>query len=293
MLRTLTVVMAAGAIGLISGTARSADLITKAPSASCIQAVDGVNGDIAGFGGSFADKTTAAGEGSLSVPLGCEFGAQVDAMGGSFDDRFIGTLAGHLFWRNPAEGLIGAYGDLSQWDEFGGVRAAHLGPEAEWYHGQWTLEGVAGVEFGNTASGTVGSIIQTYSVPTRFFDQVNLAFYPQDNLEIYAGHRYLDGRNALALGGEWGIPMNHGVMAAPFVEARIGEGSDHGVWGGLRFYFGEKDKTLIRRHREDDPPNWNDGFESTSNGGSQTPAPTTITCPTHYILLDGVCHRET
>jgi len=262
-------------LSAVSGTAHGADLATKAPPPpGCVQAVDGLNGKIDGFGGSFADKSYFGGGGSLSAPLGCEFGAQVDLSGGSFDGRFIGTVSGHLFWRNPAQGLLGAYGDFTDWDQFGGVHAGHFGPEAEIYNGRWTAEGVAGVEFGNTKSGTVGSIIQTYSVPTRFFDQVNLAYYPQDNLEVYVGHRYLGGKNAAAFGGEWGIPMNNGMMAAPFVEARLGENSYHGVWGGVRLYFGAKDKTLIRRHREDDPNTWNDGPDSTSNGGSTTTVPT-------------------
>jgi hypothetical protein len=62
------------------------------------------------------------------------------------------------------------------------------------------------LEFGNSASGTVGSVIQTFSVPTRFFDQFDLAFYPVDNLELYVGHRYLGGKNAAAFRGEWAFP---------------------------------------------------------------------------------------
>ena len=36
-------------------------------------------------------------------------------------------------------------------------------------------------------------------------------------------------------------------MASLFAEGRIGEDDYHGVWGGVRFYFGQNDKTL-------DPP---------------------------------------
>jgi len=223
--RSLAVFALVAGVAVVSGVARSADMnaamATKAPPAQgCVQAVDGVNGKLGGFDGSFANKTNAAAEGTLTVPLGCEFGAQIDLTGGSFDDRFIGTVAGHLFWRNPAQGLLGAYADYTDWDEFGGVHAGHVGPEGELYNGQWTVQGVTGVEFGNTRSETVGSIIQTFSVPTRFFDEINLAYYPQDNLELYAGHRYLAGKNAAAFGGEWGIPMNNGVMAALFAEGR-------------------------------------------------------------------------
>jgi hypothetical protein len=255
--------------------AKAADMYTKAPAqaTACTQAVDGINGKVAGFGGSFASKGIYGGIGSLTLPLGCEFGAQIDGTAGSFDGRFLGSIGGHLFWRNPAKGLLGVYGSYTHWDQVGGVHANHIGPEAEWYSGQWTLQGVAGVESGNTASATIGSLIQTYEVKTRFFDQVNLAYYLQDNFKVFVGHRYLGGKNALALGGEYGILMSRGVMAALFAEGRVGEGDFHGVWGGVRFYFGQKDKTLIRRHREDDPNDWGNGFGSVSNGGSTSTPP--------------------
>jgi endosialidase-like protein len=50
--------------------------------------------------------------------------------------------------------------------------------------------------------------------------------------------------------------VNGPLMAAAFIEGRIGENDFDGIWGGLRFYFGQKDKTLIQRHRQDDPIEW-------------------------------------
>ena len=92
-------------------------------------------------------------------------------------------------------------------------------------------------------------------IETRFFDAVNAAYYVTDNFKAFVGHRYLGGRHAAAIGGEVGIPMGNGKMAALFAEGRVGEDDFRGAWGGLRFYFGQKDKSLIRRHREDDPLN--------------------------------------
>ncbi len=112
----------------------------------------------------------------------------------------------------------------------------------------------------------------TYDNKTRFFDQMDVAYYLTDNLEAYIGHRYLGGKHALALGGEYGIQMGK-TMTSLFVEGRAGEGSFHGVWGGVRFYFGQKDKTLIRRHREDDPTDWGAGIDGAGNTGTSTPAP--------------------
>jgi hypothetical protein len=287
-----TAIAVAALAALIGTPAFAADMAVKVPppTAGCVQAVDGVNGKLGGFGGETGGKTYAAGEGALDLPLGCALGAQIDAIAGSFDGRFIGTVAGHLFWRNPAQGLLGAYGDFTGWDQFGGVHAAHAAPEGEAYFGQWTLQGVAGVEFGNSQSGIFGSILQTYDIRTRFFDQANIAFYPTDNFEVYVGHRYLGGLNAAAFGGEWGIPLGNGMMAGLFAEGHVGEHSDNGVWGGLRFYFGQKDKTLIRRHREDDPPIWNNGSDTINNNGSQSPTPSTG-CQPPNIILDGVCGR--
>lgn len=84
--------------------------------------------------------------------------------------------------------------------------------------------------------------------------------------------------------------MGHGMMAGLFAEGQVGEHSDSGVWGGVRFSFGQKDKTLIRRHREDDPPIWDNGSNSINNSGSQTPTPPTApTCS--GVVVDGVCYR--
>jgi hypothetical protein len=271
--------IATGSIVLCSVTAGAADLPVKAPApAGCTQAVDGVNGKLGAFGGSFANSSIYGGTGSLALPLGCAFGVQIDATAASFDGRFLGSLGGHLFWRDPAKGLLGVYGSYANWNQFGGVHASHIGPEFELYSGQWTLQGVAGAEFGNTASGLVGPLIQTYAVKTRFFDQINLNYYLQDNFKVFAGHRYLGGKNALALGGEYGIAMGHGVMAGLYAEGRVGESNFHGVWAGLRFYFGQKDKTLIRRNREDDPIDWGSDFGGVWSGGS-TPVPVIVAPP--------------
>ena len=247
LLRAVTAFAAIGGISFVSVAAFGADMPTKAPPIGCVQAVDGINGKIAGLGGSYANKGIYGGLGSISMPLGCEFGVQIDASGGSFANRFLGSAAGHLFWRDPAKALLGVYGSYTYWDQVGGVRANHVGPEAELYMGRWTLQGVAGVEWGNTASGTVDNFIQTYEIKTRFFDQVNVGYYLQDNFKLFIGHRYLGGKHALALGGEYGIPMSGGVMTSLFAEGRFGEGDFHGVWAGVQFYFGQKDKTLIRR----------------------------------------------
>ena len=132
----------------LSVPAHAADLATKAPAMpGCVQAVDGFNGKAAGFDGTFNDKTLYGGQGSLAVPLGCQYGFQVDASGGSFNNNSIVAVGGHLFWRNPSIGLLGLYGSSARWNQLTGVTVNHIGPEADWYSGRWTVQGVAGVGF--------------------------------------------------------------------------------------------------------------------------------------------------
>ena len=159
-----------------------------------------------------------------------------------------------------------------------------------------TVQGILGVEFGNSASnatttvttippvpGGAGAFItatslQGFDVRTRYFDKINVAIYPLPDLKLFVGHRYLGGMHALALGSEFALPMRGEARAALFVEGRIGEGDFHGAWGGLRVYFGKKDKPLIRRHREDDPIEWMpEGLGSLTN--STTRSTTTSATP--------------
>ena len=137
-----TCVIVAGA-SLTSGAARSADLPVKAPhSRQCVQAVDGVNGKLAGLGGSFADHSVYGALGSLSIPLGCECGFQSTPPARASTAASSAPAAGHLFWRDPSQGaarhlrLLHLLGS-SRW------RAASLmsAREAEWYLGRWTLQG--------------------------------------------------------------------------------------------------------------------------------------------------------
>ena len=257
-------------------------------------AVDGINGKIEGLGGSLAHKGLYGARGSLSIPLGGLYGLQYDGELGSWDSKFYGKIGAHLFWRDPSRGLIGLYAGHTHWSKYGGVHVTQVAAEGEYYWDRLTLHGVAGVEFGNTATSTASSIvphvpgtaapgitttmIDGYDVKTRFFDQIDLKYYWTDNSDTYIGHRYLGGKHALALGGEAALPVGvgGGRMLTAFVEGRIGEDDFQGVWGGLKAYFGQRDKTLIRRHREDDPGPV-DSKPSISNSHF-TSIGTTLTC---------------
>jgi hypothetical protein len=58
-----------------------------------------------------------------------------------------------------------------------------------------------------------------------------------------------------AVGMEYQLPADFVSGASLFAEGRIGEEDYGSVLGGIRIAFGAGEKSLIRRHREDDPTN--------------------------------------
>lgn len=76
----------------------------------------------------------------------------------------------------------------------------------------------------------------------------------------------------------------------------MGEGrNNYGVFGGVRFYFGQHDKSLMRRQREDDPGS--DLSTDTLFGIASSLGPnsgsgstnTTVNCPPGEVFLNGSC----
>jgi hypothetical protein len=312
--------MLCGAVGcafFFASVASADPLFTKAPLATVppgpMPAVDGINEKVDFFAGSIANRSLYGAEGSVGIPLAGPYGLQIDGNLGSLGSNGYGAGAGHLFWRNPGQGLLGVYGSFTEWNQNGGVWVSQIAGEGALYWGRWTLEGIAGVEFGNSVNSTSSitstippapgpgfgipgitttSIFSTgFDVRTRFFDDINAKYYITDNWNAYVGHRYLGGKNALAFGSEIALPLGHGIAGAAFVEGVAGEDSFHGIWGGLKFYFGHADKPLIARHRQDDPPNWTTDtlFSILNNNTGSTSTTTTQFCKAGEILVAGKC----
>jgi hypothetical protein len=300
LLRTTMLVGVVGATYLSGRDAQAQPIF--APN---FAAVDGINGKVEALGGSAANRSLYGSRAAVSFPLAQSWGLQIDGAGGGWDGKGFGSIGGHLFWRNPAQGLAGLYVNHLHWNGFGGLNVTQVGAEGEYYWQRWTLQGVVGIEFGNSSSQTATTppvvsggpyppgitTTTTADVKTRFFDQINLKYYVTDNAAGYVGHRYLGGRHAFALGGEAAMPFGGGRMASAFVEGRVGESNTQGVWGGLKMYFGQKDKPLIARHREDDPAYWSIGslvaIAAALRGARQS---TTRFCgPGDAINASGLC----
>ena len=78
------------------------------------------------------------------------------------------------------------------------------------------------------------------------------------------------GRHAATLDAEY--MLTHGATAVSlFAEGRLGQRGANSAIGGLKVYFGNREKSLIRRHREDDPLNYQFDGATYAGGGAVGP----------------------
>lgn len=231
------------ALGVAATAAEAADPVVYEPGTvtSRLPAVSGINGKLEGLGGWLDDDAIAGVGGSLSVPVPFIpiMGVQVDTFAGTWDDDPVYAGALHIFFRDPALGLLGAYGD---WGYVSPEHYGRVGPELEIYFGRFSFEGIAGMAFGQ-------------NIETQWFDQVDIAWYPMDDLRLSVGHQYTTRGHMGAVGAEYLLPLNSPFGISLFAEGRAGEDDLYSAWGGLKIYAARERKSLIRRHREDDPRN--------------------------------------
>jgi hypothetical protein len=208
-------------------------------------AVSEVNGKVYGEGGLVdADGIDSDGKfqgvGSLSLPLGCQLGMQFDAGAGSFGAADAVGVGGHLFMRDPQSYLFGIHGTYENWDfddVSDSVDVWHVGAEAEFYFDSLSLEAWAGLQ-------------DTSVTNADFFARLTAAAYVTEDLRLAAGLRHSDDFNSGVINGEWQLSSMPLSLTA---EAEFGEDSYMALTAGIKFYFGGEQKSLIDRHRQDDP----------------------------------------
>lgn len=238
----LAVSMAAGAWGT---SIHAADI--ESPAA--LPAVSALNGKIelgAGWAeiDEFGEDELFRGGASLSLPVGDMFGLQADV---GVVDVFGETAAGgnlHAFTRDPESHLLGAFGGFA---DVGNGDIWFAGPEAELYLENFSVEMVAGY---------MKVDLDGESASDEFFAVGDIGFYATENLRLTAGARSVAGFESGRLAMEWLMTGAVGMPASFTLEGRAGEDGLASISAGFSLYFGPEEKSLIRRHREDDPPNY-------------------------------------
>ena len=254
------------------------------PAPNTLPAVSALNGKIGVFGGGITSDFTLGATGSLAFPLSDHWGGQVDGLLGSAGSGVFYGVGGHLFWRDPAKGLIGAYASYGGWSasstvpvsvpsggvaDVSGASVGKVGVEGEAYLGRVSLEGLAAYQYG-TASGFAG--------------KATAAYYATDNLRLEVSARELAGLGALGGAGfEW-QPKDTSRFSV-FATGAVGPSSYWQALGGVKMYFGGTAKSLILRQREDDPDNAlpDDLYQTIGTGG----------CPVGTHLTHGFCDGNT
>lgn len=226
-------------IGALVGALLGSGAMAQAPAVSQTNGKLSLEGGVAGVDGH--DGVAGMAQGSITVPIGGSFGFQADGAVGYMKSGFAWGVGGHLFWRDPARALVGLIASTAETANFEWTR---VGVEGDLYLGQITLAGHGGYQWGNDS--------RRISVDSGFFGGADVRFYLTESFAMTAGGGIYAG-DWLARGGlEFQPGLSNMRGLALFARGAIGEDNYYRLTAGVRFYFGA-DKSLMRRHREDDP----------------------------------------
>ncbi len=238
--------------------------MTRLPAVSAPNGKVEVSGGWVGMNGQ-PSSVDLRGGASVSFPVNDIFGIQADiAAANAFSDtKYGGAL--HMFTRDPNAYLLGAAGGAF-WSS--NTNAQFVGPEAEAYIGNVSLEAFAGYMNLNLAG--VSS--------AKFFGFGDVAYYPAENLRLNFGVSDVADFKSAHVQAEYQISDTQPISLT--LAGKVGDNSFVGVDAGLKIYFGASSKSLIRRHREDDPRNRIlDVFGGAGNGLIPPPVPPVVTPP--------------
>jgi hypothetical protein len=219
------------------------------------------------------------GSAAFAVPLGDYFGFQGDVAAGQFAGVTSYSGAAHLFNRDPNAYLVGLVGG-GVWT--GSSSSYLVGPEAELYLGNITLGGSAAF-VSNTTAGVTSS---------SYLASGDIKYYPMPNMKLELGAATFSGSKTAHVGAEWQFADQMPLTVS--TTATVGDNNLIAANVGLTFYFGGTSKTLIDRHRHEDPANvsqllvyYNGAYRYVNVApGSVLPGTGTNggTCPTGYVL---------
>ena len=157
------------AAGMYGSVSYAADI--AAP--STLPAVSGPNGKVE-FGGGLADLNSTSsddvfrGGAAFSFPVGDMFGIQADLSAlDAFGDTAVGGAV-HAFTRDPNSYLFGAYGGYV---DAGAANIFYVGPEAELYLGNVSIE-------------AIGGYMDVSTTGSKFYALGDIALYATDNLRL-------------------------------------------------------------------------------------------------------------
>lgn len=198
-------------------------------------AVSTINGKVSIETGSFDAKSGNALQGAIALPVGNAFGLQFDTAFGSLDSKGFSGFGAHGFWRDPSRGLLGLTASTLRYDN---LDVRRYGVEAEGYYGKFTVRGRAGYQNTDFKDGGY------YNLGARW--------YAYNNLMLSVSGERVVNQNIAHVSAEWQVSTPSLPGLAFFLDAAKGNNNYDQALVGVRYYFGSH-KSLIQRHRQDDP----------------------------------------
>jgi hypothetical protein len=177
--------------------------------------------------------------GAITVPVGSAFGLQADFTAATAPGLTLGGAL-HVFTRDPTSHLLGGTVGVMRTP---GALIFAAGPEVELYFDNVSIEAWGGLSYARPTAGA------DRLLP---FVMADVALYPTPDWRLSLGLSSLDGYNALHAGSEY-LFEDFDLPVALTADARLGQDGAILATIGLRAYIGATPKSLIRRHREDDP----------------------------------------
>ena len=230
-------------------------------------AVSSINGKVSVEGGNFDGHGGALAAGSLSLPVGHAFGVQLDAAAGSVHSTSAGGFGVHAFWRDPDRALFGLTASSSRLEH---ADTRRVGVEGEAYFQNVTVRSRVGHQDGDGKNG-------------NYFN-LGARWYITPNMMVSVGGERVVERNFGRIGAEWQVNTPSMPGLALYLDAAKGEKHYDAVVVGVRYYFGET-KSLVQRHRRDDP----DSLLGESISARGAPAPVRAATVTAPALPVGGC----
>ncbi|EKD69860.1 MAG: hypothetical protein ACD_46C00712G0006 [uncultured bacterium] len=227
---SLGMTAAKAALPTVANQANTTSNVTSLPAVSKLNGWGGAAGDYlhnqrySGLG--------ALAEGGVAVPLTYQSGAQLHAVAGTN----LQSIDGYIFWRNPAQGLLGPHVMYTKSSDF---HDTLYGLHGESYLNSWTLTAEAG-----------GASITNGHGSGNYYAEAIVNWYAQPDWRIYAGGIVLEGNGTGQVGTEYQLGLNSLPGLAVFADAGVGAHDLNFGFLGLRYYFGDC-KSLVRRQRED------------------------------------------
>lgn len=263
-------------------------------------AVSEINGKIslqaghAEVAGNKGDGFVHFGEVAFTFPLGRMFGAQVEGALGTTNGLFFGSTAGQFFWRDPSRALLGV---TAQYATLSGAHLGRFGVTGEYYWRELTFTAHVGGQIGSDNKAA------TIRVGDGAFGRADVRWYPFENLMLLVGGGFEPLFKSNTYQGKFHFGAEYqfadSVPGLTLVlNGDIGTRNHHAVTAGVRYYFGfgpKQNKTLINRHRYDDPPTMtNASFQSFQKGTPPAP-PTSQPCtpiPQGLVAVVDPCQQQ-